>query len=113
MPEELDWHRPKVLHGDTLHIDTACGELKVTMNRDPGTGDIVEVFVRIDDPGTCGYAQLESMGRLITWGLRYGSSMKELIQQLLNIRCNRPFFGGGTSLASCADAVAKALYLET
>lgn len=112
MPEGLNWHRPKVLHGKTIHIDTACGEMAITLNRHPETGNIIEVFVRIDDPGTCGYAQTESMGRLITWGLRYGASIKELIQQLSNIQCPRSTFQSGTRITSCADAVSKAIFLE-
>ena len=112
MPDGLDWHRPKVLYGKTIHIDTACGEMAITLNTKPGTDEIIEVFVKVDNPGTCGYANTEMLGRMITWGLRYGASMKELVQQLSNIQCNRPMFSSGVRVASCADAVAKAIFLE-
>ncbi len=101
--------RPTIAHGSTKRILTGCGKLYVTLNRDE-EGNPIEVFIRLGKAGGCAASQTESLGRLISIILKYGTDIKEVIKQLSGIGCHQPvFIGEGKRTLSCADAVSQAL----
>ena len=101
--------RPKVVRGQTYAIETGCGVLFVTVNEIDNKP--FEVFSTLGKAGGCAAAQCEIIGRLISYGLRIGGDIQELILQLKGISC---FERRDTSF-SCADAVGRVLetYLQT
>jgi hypothetical protein len=94
--------RPHALPGKTLALNTNCGKLYVTVNRDPVSGLPVEIFCRFGKAGGCGSAVMDGMTRMISCGLRAGMSPEEVVAHLRGISCHR---GAGT----CMDAVAQAV----
>ena len=93
-------HRPPCLPGQTLALDTHCGRLYVTVNRDPRTGLPIEVFCRFGKAGGCGSAVMDGLTRMISYGLRSGLAAEDVVEGLRGIACHR---GGET----CMDAVAR------
>ena len=104
-------NRPEIVRGSTRRIKTGCGNLYVILNVDEG-GNLYEAFTRIGKAGGCAASQSEAMGRLITLLLRAKTPIDELIKQLRGISCHQPFGHGDNKVASCADAMAKALSLH-
>lgn len=101
--------RPTIVHGTTKRIQTGCGKLYVTLNRDDD-GHPIEVFVRLGKAGGCASSQTESLGRLISVILKHSIGLEEVIKQLSGIGCHQPaFVGEGKKTLSCADAVSQAL----
>ena len=101
--------RPIIVHGITKRIQTGCGKLYVTLNRDDD-GHPIEVFVRLGKAGGCASSQTESLGRLISIMLKHSIGLEEVIKQLSGIGCHQPaFVGEGKKTLSCADAVSQAL----
>jgi len=96
--------RPKVLKGSTVKNKTGCGTLYTTINEDEN-GKPIEVFCRLGKAGGCGSALTETLGRLITTGLRNGTPIESLVKQLQGVSCHQVSIG----VSSCVDAVAKAL----
>ena len=104
--------RPKELPGKTREIETGCGSLYITINRLDNKP--VEVFIRMGKQGSCIGCHVESLGRVITLGLKYGVPLEEYSHHLENIRCNSPhMYPEEERTLSCADAVAKVLKEET
>jgi len=101
--------RPTIVHGTTKRIQTGCGKLYVTLNRDDD-GHPIEVFVRLGKAGGCASSQTESLGRLISVILKHSIGLEEVVKQLSGIGCHQPaFVGEGKKTLSCADAVSQAL----
>lgn len=101
--------RPAIVHGVTKRIQTGCGKLYVTLNRDDN-GEPIEVFIRLGKAGGCASSQTESLGRLISIILRHGIGVEEVIKHLAGVGCHQPaFIGEGGRTLSCADAVSQAL----
>lgn len=101
--------RPPALPGQTLALDTNCGKLYVTVNRDPVSGLPVEVFCRFGKAGGCGSAVMDGMTRMISCGLRAGMPPEEVAAHLRGISCHR---GPGTCMDAVAQAVEAALEPE-
>jgi len=102
--------RSKVAQGETTRVETGCGHLYITINRD--NEKIIEVFATLGKAGGCAKAQGEALTRSITLGLKYGIPPEEFVKQLDNIRCPSPALDNGEQIQSCADAIAKVLKKE-
>ena len=82
----------------------------MTINRDEE--GIFEVFSALGKAGGCGTAQIESICRCVSTGLRAGVDPNEFAKQLKGIRCPQPGLDEGVQILSCADAIAHALSEE-
>ena len=100
--------RDEVTFGVTKKMHTGCGNLYVTINEDV-EGNPFEVFTQIGTAGGCAASQCEAIGRLVSLILRSGIPPKELVMQLKSISCHKPAGFGDSRIASCSDAVAKAI----
>ena len=99
--------RPKVITGTTQEIETAYGDLYVTINDDQ-TGPF-EVFAQVGKSG--GYTQsfTEALGRTISLALRTGADSEDVINQLDDIRSPQISWDQGTQIHSVPDAIAEAM----
>lgn len=100
-------HRPAVLKGKTLRLNTGCGSIYITINEDE-QGPI-ELFNTIGKAGGCAASQSEAIGRLISLAWRNGIKPDEVRKSLMGITCHKPSGFGSEKVLSCADAVAKAI----
>ena len=104
--------RASILKGSTVRIKTGCGTLYITINNDEEDKP-VEIFVRLGKSGGCASSQCESIGRMLSWGLKSGADIEEAIKTLSGIRCNETNISD--EKYSCSDAVSRALskrYIE-
>ncbi len=104
--------RPRILDGKTIHMETGCGSLYVTINRDEE--GCFELFTTMGKAGGCAASQNEAIGRLVSLAWRSGIPAKAIVKQLVGISCQNPTGIGKRRITSCADAVAKAIttYLD-
>lgn len=103
--------RPKVTRGPTERVNTSCGYVYITPNRDD-KGNLVEVFVKLGKAGSCAVAQLEAITRSISLGLKFGIPVEEYIGEFKGIKCPSSSWENGDQILSCADAIAKVLENE-
>lgn len=100
--------RPPMVQGTTLAMNTGCGKLYVTINRDE-QGPF-EIFGNMGKAGGCASSQTEAVARLISLAFRVGVKPEEIIRQLKGISCHLPVWErGGGKILSCADAFAQAI----
>lgn len=90
------------LKGGTYKIETGCGSLYVTINKDPSNTKPQEIFINMGKAGGCVASQVESLGRTIALLFRCGIPIQSIFKQLKGIRCHRPIHGGAQS---CTDGV--------
>ncbi|MBN1389510.1 MAG: vitamin B12-dependent ribonucleotide reductase [Candidatus Thermoplasmatota archaeon] len=108
--------RPKLIHGITGRLDTGCGALYVTINRD--RFGAFELFANLGKTGGCAAAQIEALARLASLAMRSGIDPYQIVKQLKGIRCPNPKMGpvgmSEEQVLSCPDGIGKALerYLE-
>ncbi|GAM10332.1 ribonucleotide-diphosphate reductase subunit alpha [Geobacter sp. OR-1] len=102
MPATFRNNRPAALPGQTLQLDTPCGRLYVTVNRDLKSGEPVELLCRFGKAGTCGSAVMDGLTRMISFGLRAGVPPATVVQELGGIACHR-------GIRSCMDSLAQAI----
>ncbi|MFH1230064.1 MAG: vitamin B12-dependent ribonucleotide reductase, partial [Planctomycetota bacterium] len=100
--------RPELTFGATRKIKTGCGTLYVTINYDHNNKPF-ELFSTMGKAGGCAASQAEAISRLISFSLRSGAAMKEIIEQLKGISCHSVSWGKSGKILSCADAISKAL----
>ncbi|MBX4186885.1 MAG: adenosylcobalamin-dependent ribonucleoside-diphosphate reductase [Candidatus Doudnabacteria bacterium] len=99
--------RPDVMQGSTYKINTAYGNLYVTVNEDE-YGPF-EVFSQLGKAGGFFGAQTEAICRMISLSLRSGISLQNVIDQLKGIRGPDPIFHNGERILSLPDAIANVL----
>ncbi len=100
--------RPKVAQGTTQEIETAYGDLFVTINNSENNGPF-EVFANLGKSG--GYTQsfTQALGRMTSLALRTGASGEDVIKQLDDIRSPQIAWDQGTQIHSVPDAIAEAM----
>jgi ribonucleoside-diphosphate reductase alpha chain len=99
--------RPKIVSGQTVRINTGCGNLYVTINKDEN--GLFEIFSSLGKTGQCGAAQIEAICRSITIGFRAGVDPNVYVKQLKDIRCPSPGMEGSETIHSCADAISRVI----
>lgn len=104
--------RKQKLSGATYKIGTGCGNLYVTINENEGKP--FEVFATMGKAGGCAASQIETIGRLISLGLRNEVKIGDVIRQMNGVCCHSAIVVDGENVLSCADAITKALkrYVE-
>lgn len=106
--------RPKAVQGETLEMQSPCGKIYVTMNDNPDTGDLMEVFVRFGKSGTCGSLVANALTIITSYGLRSGMDVRDALKGLIGQGCHRaPVVDGDKRITSCVDAIGKAIQLHT
>jgi len=100
--------RPTELHGTTYKIDTAYGNLYITINSDD-IGLPFEIFATIGKTGGFFAAQSEALCRLISLSLRSGLAADSIIKQLKGIRSPDISWFEGGQIHSLADAIGQVL----
>ena len=103
----MDFKRPANLEGSTTKILTAHGNLYVTVNLQEGRP--IELFAALGKAGSCDFAYMESMTRLVSIGLQWSVPVKEIIRQLKSITCHPFMVGSPEETTSPADAIARVL----
>jgi len=103
--------RSAVTTGATRKMETGCGDLYVTINQDD-EGLPFEIFNQMGKAGGCAASQSEAIGRLVSLALRSGIELPAVIRQLQGISCHKPRGIGSEKVLSCADAIARALWLH-
>ncbi len=98
--------RPESMTGTTTRKRTSCGDLYLTVNSDE-KGLPFEAFATMGKAGGCEGSFNEAIGRLISLCLRAGVTPRDIVKQLIGIRCDKPFGVGKEKVLSCSDAVAK------
>ena len=94
--------RARGLSGYTVEQQTHCGKIYVTVNYEPATKAILEVFIRFGMAGGCGSAMADGIAKLISYGLRCGMEPTYAIKALAGIRCHH---GANTCLHNIANAI--------
>lgn len=106
--------RPQWTSGITERIDTGCGKMYLTVNRDPNTNEVIETFITTGSDGGC-LIFTEAASRLTSMAIRAGVSLADIIEQLRSTHTcpswararstGKPLSSG----KSCPSAIAKAL----
>jgi len=94
--------RPRTLTGYTIEQRTHCGKIYVTVNYDPTTKAITEVFIRFGMAGGCGSAMADGIAKLISYGLRSGLEPLDAVKALDGIGCHH---GQNTCLHNIAKSM--------
>ncbi|UCH79873.1 MAG: vitamin B12-dependent ribonucleotide reductase [Nitrospiraceae bacterium] len=100
--------RPEVIKGTTRLMKTGCGNLYITINEDEN-GNVFELFTHMGKAGGCASSQAEAIGRLVSLALRSDIEPIEIEKQLKGISCHSPAWAAGGKIASCSDAISKAI----
>jgi ribonucleoside-diphosphate reductase alpha chain len=99
--------RPDLMYGLTYKMNTAYGNLYVTINED--SQGPFEVFAQIGKAGGFFYAQTEAITRMASLALRSNIAVEEIIDQLKGIRSPDVTFSAEGMIFSLPDAIAKIL----
>lgn len=99
--------RPSAMQGITYKMNTAYGNLYVTINEDENGP--FEVFAQMGKAGGFFSAQTEAITRMISLALRSNIAIEEVIAQLKGIRGPDVSFSEDGMIFSLPDAIAKVL----
>ncbi len=99
--------RPDTMQGVTYKMNTAYGNLYVTINED--LHGPFEVFAQMGKAGGFFSAQTEAITRLVSLSLRSNVAIEEIIDQLKGIRGPDVSFSQEGMVFSLPDAMAKVL----
>lgn len=106
--------RPPVMRGRTVQVNVGCGPLYITLNEDDD-GKPFEVFFKLGKSGSCQQSYLESLGVVMSVGLRYGADPQKFVDKLAGMRCPNPRTklqnAGKPATLSCADGISQGLAL--
>ena len=94
--------REKVLYGKTVRVDTGCGKLYLTINKDK-EGKIYEVFCKMEKTGSCFSSICESLARMITLVFRLDGGQDLIAKHLMGIECPSKI----DTCKSCPDAIGR------
>lgn len=106
VPKEDPLKRPRHLYGVTYKIPSGCGKLYVTINE--RNGKPYEVFIQSGGSGGC-EAGNQALGRAISFALRTGGNIREIIKQLNKVKCPAALRNSKSEGKSCSDIVGKLL----
>jgi ribonucleoside-diphosphate reductase alpha chain len=101
-------HRPEMLRGRTIKMNSPLGDLYVTINEDE-SGRPFEVFTTLGKAGGAANADAEAIGRLASLALRSGIPITAVRDQLRGISCDRAVGIGPNKVLSAPDAIAQAI----
>jgi ribonucleoside-diphosphate reductase alpha chain len=101
-------HRPEILRGRTIKMNSPLGDLYVTINEDE-EGRAFEVFTTLGKAGGAANADAEAIGRLASLALRSGIPITAVRDQLRGISCDRAVGIGPNKVLSAPDAIAQAI----
>jgi len=105
--------RPKAVQGETLEMKSPCGKIFCTMNDNPDTGDLMEIFVRFGKSGTCASLVANALTMITSYGLRSGMDVTDAIKGLIGHGCRKaPVYDEGGQITSCVDAIGKAIRIH-
>jgi len=94
-------------------MNSPCGKIYVTMNDNPDTGDLLEIFVRFGKSGTCGSLVANALTIITSYGLRSGMDVTDAIKGLIGHGCHRaPVRDEDNNVSSCVDAIGKAIRIH-
>ena len=99
--------RPQSLPSQTEKV-LLCESAFVTVTHNT-EGAPQEVFVSIGKAGNCPSAQVDSICKCISIGLRAGVPPENYVKTLAGIRCGKGAFNDSVMVHSCGDAIARAL----
>lgn len=101
--------RPSDLDGKTIRVDTACGNMYVTINSTVKK-PIFEVFAVSGKSGSCSAAVVDALTKTISIALRSGVDPEVVINHITGISCPK----SSVDENSCPEGIAKAMkhYLE-
>ncbi|MEM3530836.1 MAG: vitamin B12-dependent ribonucleotide reductase [Nitrososphaerales archaeon] len=99
---------PDKAYGVRLRKKTGCGNIytKVFSNE---CNEPIEIFITLGKAGGCAAAFTEGLARACSLALKYGASLKELVDELMGISCHKQEGIGQNRVLSCIDAVAKSI----
>ncbi|WP_139800684.1 hypothetical protein [Geothermobacter hydrogeniphilus] len=94
-------------------MKSPCGKIFVTMNDNPDTGDLMEIFVRFGKSGTCASLVANALTMITSYGLRSGMEVADAIKGLIGHGCHKaPVFDEDGQIMSCVDAIGKAIRIH-
>lgn len=99
--------RKRTLDGATTLVETGCGKLYVSVNKDEC--GIAEVFT--GESNGC-HAQSAVLSRLISIALRCGVDSGEIIEQLQSVPCTTAQRNPRSKCNSCPDAIARVMQMH-
>jgi ribonucleoside-diphosphate reductase alpha chain len=105
-PESTKFKRPRHLYGVTYKIQSGCGKLYVTINE--RNSKPYEVFIQSGGSGGC-EAGNQALGRTISFALRTGGDIRDIIKQLTKVKCPAALRNPKSEGKSCSDIVGHLL----
>lgn len=104
--KEVVLKRPRLLYGTTYKVQSGCGKLYITINEK--NGKPYEVFIQSGGSGGCEAGNV-ALGRTISLALRSGGDIRNIIKQLIKVKCPAALRNSKSEGKSCADIVGRLL----
>lgn len=100
--------RPLEIKTTTYKVPTGHGNLYITVGVND-SGEPIEIIAVIGKTGGSIMAKAEVTGRLISLALHYGAPLEKVIEQIIDIRGEKPVPWKDTVIWSIPDAIGKTL----